>query len=64
MQCATSLTDGKEKERESHLVALSFLRRSATEKAAVVRIFIWYGTWKEAMGRLLMATNCNEFWTT
>jgi len=45
------------KKRDSHFVELNFLRRRATEKAAVVKIFIWYVTWKEATGRLLMATN-------
>jgi len=42
----------------------SFLRSKATEKAAVVRIFIWYVTWKVATGRLDIATNCKEFCTT
>ena len=52
------------KSNDNHFVELSFLRSSMTEKAAVVRIFIWYVTWKVATGRLLIATNCSEFWTT
>ena len=40
------------------------MRRRTTEKAAVVRIFIWYVTWKVATGRLLIATNWREFWMT
>ena len=46
---------------EIHLEDDSRLRRRATEKAAVVRIFIWYVTWKVATGRFEIATNCSEF---
>lgn len=52
------------KNNESHFVGESFLRRSATENAAVVKIFIWYATWNEATGKFAMATNWREFCTT
>ena len=39
-------------------------RRSNTENAAVVRIFIWYVTWNVAASRLDAATYCKLFCKT
>jgi len=52
------------KKSETHFVEVRRRRNKRTEKAAVVRIFIWYVTWKVATGRLLIATNWRVFWTT
>ena len=48
----------------NHLTGSSLLRRSITENAAVVRIFIWYVTWKVAACRLDAAIYCKLFWIT
>jgi len=47
--------------RDIHWLGESFFRRSSTEKAAVVRIFIWYVTWKVAASRFDAATYCRLF---
>lgn len=52
------------RKRASHLILDSRRRSMTTENAAVVRIFIWYVTWKVATSRLDAAVYWRLFWMT